>query len=55
MVMKVVAEQLYVRYRGRRDFRVAEMAGEKDKSDIAHVFGVAQTGDVADFHRGVSV
>lgn len=51
MVVKVVAEELDVRDRQRRDLRLREMAREEDEGDITDVFGVVQPLQMSNLER----
>lgn len=51
MVVEVVAEELDVRDRQRRNLRLREVAREEDEGDIADVFGVVEPLQVSDLER----
>lgn len=51
MVVKVVAEELNVRDRQRRDLRLREVTREEDEGDIADFFGVVQSLQMSNLER----
>jgi hypothetical protein len=55
MIMKVIAEQLDVRYGSSRDIGVGEVAREENKGHVANVIRVSETRDVSDFERRIPV
>lgn len=55
VVMEIVAKELNVRDGGGRDGRIGEMARKENKSDIADVFCVSETGKMANFQGRVAI
>lgn len=55
VIMQIVTEQLNMRDRRRRHVRFSEMAREQHKSDIAGIFGISQTRDMADLEGRVTI
>lgn len=55
VVMKVVAEELYMRDSGGGNFGMGEMTREENKGDVSDVFGVSETGDVTDLEWRITI